>query len=108
MDRYGGWVLAAAPYTMGPGRIGASVAALVGLAGVVLGVLGLVRRARRRSLVALAAGLVGLALGGLVAVTADGGVGTGNGLGGAYLALVVGLAATVLSGLGLARTRRPA
>jgi hypothetical protein len=47
-----------------------------------------------------------MALGGLVAATAAGGIGTGNGLGGAYVALIVGLAATVLGALALARTRR--
>ena len=52
------------------------------------------------------AGLIGLVLGGLVAATAEGGVGSGNGLGGAFVALVLGLVATVLGGLALARVRR--
>lgn len=57
-------------------------------------------------MVALVAGLVGLVLGGLVATTADGGLGTGNGLGGAYVAMLLGLTGTLLGGLALARSRR--
>jgi hypothetical protein len=56
--------------------------------------------------VALAAGLLAMAIGGLVVATADGGVGTGNGLGGAIVALAVGLIAMLLGGLALARSRR--
>ena len=56
--------------------------------------------------VALASGLIGMALGALVVATSDGGIGTGNGRAGAYVALVVGLIATVLGGLALARSRR--
>ncbi|GHJ53232.1 hypothetical protein Nm8I071_25390 [Nonomuraea sp. TT08I-71] len=108
--------IAASAYTMSAGRLGASVGALLGLAGVIIGGLALARPAGRLgtasgrlgATAALAAGLVGMALGGLVAATADGGVGTGNGLGGAYVALVVGLIAVVLGGLALARSRRTA
>ncbi|WP_347877092.1 DUF6223 family protein [Streptomyces albus] len=46
-----------------------------------------------------------MALGGLFAATADGGLGTGNGLGGAFVALVLGLVSTVLGGTALSRTR---
>lgn len=74
---------------MGPGRIGALVAAVVGLIGVVVGGMALARsarrignRGRRGAIVALVLGAIGLLLGGLVVATADGGVG-GNGLGGA-------------------------
>lgn len=56
----------------------------------------------------MVAGLISMALGGLVAATADGGLGTGNGLGGAYVALLVGLVGTALGGLALARSRRTA
>lgn len=107
---------AATVYTMSAGRIGASVAAVLGLAGAIVGGLALARPASRigtgagrlGATVALAAGLIGVALGGLVAATAAGGVGTGNGLGGAYVALLVGLIGVVLGGLALARSRRPA
>lgn len=55
---------------------------------------------------AAAAGLIGMTLGALVAATADGGLGTGNGLGGAYVAMLVGLISTALGGLALSRARR--
>ncbi|MDW6066028.1 DUF6223 family protein [Streptomyces sp. FXJ1.4098] len=44
-----------------------------------------------------------MALGALVAATASGGLGTGNGLGGAIVALIVGVIGTALSGLALTR-----
>lgn len=96
------------------GRLGAIVAALVALIGVVVGGLALARSARRtvtgsvrtRAVVALAAGLIGIVLGGLVVVTADGGLGTGNGLGGGVVAALVGLTGMGLGGLALARSRR--
>ncbi|MEV4656725.1 DUF6223 family protein [Micromonospora sp. NPDC049301] len=100
--------------TMSAGRLGASVAAVLGLAGVIIAGLALGRptsrigtgNGRLGASVALAVGLIGIALGGLVAATSDSGIGTGNGRGGAYVALVVGLIATVLGGLALARSRR--
>ncbi|MGK5558400.1 DUF6223 family protein [Actinomadura kijaniata] len=103
--------VAAGVYDLSAGRVGAIVAALVGLLGLAVGVRALVRSARAGSgrngaAVAVAAGVFGMALGGLVAATADGGLGTGNGLGGAYVALLVGLAGTVSGGLALARSRR--
>ena len=104
---------AASVYTMSSGRLGALVAALVGLIGVVIGALALrsagrigTGSGRLGAIVALVAGLIGMALGGLVVATADGGIGTGNGVGGAIVALVVGLIGTVLGGLALARSRR--
>ncbi|MGW2562135.1 DUF6223 family protein [Streptomyces sp. NPDC001514] len=105
---------AASVYTMSAGRLGASVAAVLGLIGVVIGGLALARPAGRfgtdsgrlGAIVALAAGLIGMVIGGLVVATSDGGIGTGNGLGGAIVALVVGLIAMVLGGLALARFRR--
>ena len=69
-------------YTISPGRIGAMVAGMAGLIGVVIG--------------------------GLVVATAEGGVGTGNGLGGGVVAMVVGLIGMALGGLALARSRRTA
>jgi len=101
-------------YTMSPGRIGAIVAGVVGLIGAVNGGLALVRSridtgARRRgALVALVLGPLGLVIGGLVVATADGGVGTGNGLGGGVVAMMVGLIGMTLGGLALARSRRTA
>ncbi|WP_405433460.1 DUF6223 family protein [Micromonospora sp. NBC_00617] len=105
--------LAATVTTMSAGRLGASVGALLGLAGVIIGTLALARPASRvgtgngllGATVALAAGLIGVALGALVVATSDGGIGTGNGRGGAYVALVVGVAALGLGGLALRRSR---
>jgi hypothetical protein len=105
---------AASVYTLGPGRIGAIVAALAGLLGAVIGGLSLARSARRTgtgngrrgAIVALVLGPMGLVNGGLVVATADGGLGTGNGLGGGIVAMLVGLVAVTLGALALARSRR--
>ena len=105
---------AASFYTMSPGRIGAIVAAVVGLIGAVIGGLALSRSAgristgngRRGAVVALVLGPIGLVVGGLVVATADGGLGTGNGLGGGIVAMMVGLIGMALGGLALARSRR--
>ena len=64
----------------GSGRAGATVAAVVGLTGVVIGGLTLARSAGR--------------------------IGTGNGRGGAIVALVLGLIGMVLGRLALARSHR--
>lgn len=101
-------------YTLTSGRLWSLVAALAGLAGVVVGGLALARSAgrigtgsgRRGAVVALAAGLAGAVIGGLVVAAADGGPGTGYGIVGGFVALVVGLAGMALGGLVLARSRR--
>ncbi|AWS43695.1 DUF6223 family protein [Streptosporangium sp. 'caverna'] len=103
-------------YALTAGRLWSVVAALLGLAGAVIGGLALARstgrigtgNGRRGVIAALAAGLAGAVIGGLVVVAADGGPGTGYGIVGGYLALAVGLIAMVLSGLALARSRRQA
>jgi len=103
-------------YTLSPGRIGAIVAGVVGLTGVVIGGLALGRSVgrtgsgsgRRGAFVALVLGPIGLIIGGLVVATADGGIGTGNGLAGGVVAMIVGLIGVALGGLALARSRRPA
>ena len=89
--------------TMSAGRIGAIVAGVLGLISVIVGGLALRRRERRPSVTALILGPIGLILGTGVVVTADGGLGTGTGLGGGVVAMIVG---TIGSALGvLARTR---
>ena len=101
-------------YALTPERIAATVAAVVGLIGAVIGGLALARSAgridagtgRRGAIVALVMGPISLVIGGLVVATADGGLGTGNGLGGGVVAMVVGLIAMTLGGLALARSRR--
>jgi hypothetical protein len=51
--------------------------------------------------------MTGVCLLGAIPASADGGVGTGNGLGGGVVALIVGLIGMALGGLALARSRRP-
>ncbi|WP_418955459.1 DUF6223 family protein [Streptomyces tritici] len=99
--------LAADAYSMGAGRLASALAAVIGLAGAVLG--GLAGRGRswagrNGSLVALVAGPLAVVVGALVVVTAEGGLGTGNGLGGGVVAMIFGLLST---GLGW-RARRVA
>ncbi|MFJ9737759.1 DUF6223 family protein [Streptomyces sp. NPDC101166] len=108
--------VAAGVTTLSVGRVGASLSALVGLLGAVGGGLALARPdskghigawARRNGAVtALVAGPVAVAVGGTIAATADGGLGTGNGLGGAFVAMLLGLTAVALGGLARSRTRR--
>ena len=103
-------------YTLTPERIAATVAAVLGLIGAVIGGLALASSAgrigtgngRRGAIVALVLGPIGLVIGGLVVATADGGLGTGNGLGGGVVAMMVGLIGMALGGLALARSRRTA
>ncbi|MFE1546950.1 DUF6223 family protein [Streptomyces sp. NPDC058718] len=102
---------AAGVTAMSPGRLGAVVAALLGLTGVVIGGLALARPAgrfgtRSRRLISLTAGLTAMALGALVVATSDSGIGTGNGRGGAFVALLLGLTGVVMAGLSLTRARR--
>lgn len=100
-------------YTLTPERIAATVAAVVGLIGAVIGGLALARSAgrigagdgRRGAIVALVMGPIGLVIGGLVVAAADGGLGTGNGLGGGIVAMMAGLIGLALGGLALARSR---
>ncbi|MCC5581706.1 hypothetical protein IMZ11_39505 [Microtetraspora sp. AC03309] len=104
----------ASAYTLTAGRLWSLVAALLGLAGAVIGGLALARSAgrngtgngRRGAIVALVAGLAGAVIGGLVVAAADGGPGTGYGIVGGFVALVVGLIAMVLGWLALTRSRR--
>jgi hypothetical protein len=96
-----------------PKRIWAGIAALVSLAGVVVGALAWVRftrrtgyRGTRGAVVALAAGLIGGVNGAVDLAVADGGPGSGNGVVGAAAAAVLGVVAVVLGLLVLTRSRR--
>jgi hypothetical protein len=115
MNSSGAQMMAAVDaYTLTSGRLVGSVAALVALAGVVIGGLALRRSAGRigtgngriGAIVALAAGLIALVNGGLNLGIAKGGPGTGNGVVGGAAALVLGLIGMTLGGLALARSRR--
>ncbi|HMJ74460.1 MAG TPA: DUF6223 family protein [Iamia sp.] len=112
-------VLAAA---MTADRLGASVAAVIGLLAVITGVMAMARSSRRsragagartiggidKSTAAMVLGGIGTVLGGVFVATADGGPGTGNGIVGAILAMVLGLTGVVLGGLTRARRGAPA
>lgn len=98
-------------YEIGTGRAVPSVAAVVGLAGVILAVRALARRTpgrrrRRDGGVALLLGVLGAVVGGVHAANAAGGLGTGNGLAGAVAAVALGSTAAVLAAVALARARR--
>ena len=97
----------AAGYEVGSGRLVPSLAAVVGLIGVVLGWRGLARRgSRRAAVVALAAGLVSATVGSVHMANSAGGLGTGNGLAGAVVAMALGAVALILGGSALARRTR--
>jgi hypothetical protein len=91
-----------------PRRVGASVASLVGVGGLVCGGLAVARRKARPGkarAVALAAGVVSATLGLLVIATARGGFGTGQGLAGGIVALALGLSSIALAVRARARPR---
>ncbi|WP_206067560.1 DUF6223 family protein [Nonomuraea composti] len=101
-----------AAYSMTSGRLWSLVAALLGVVGVVAGGLALTRArrtgggsARTWSVAALATGVAGAVIGAVVVAAAKGGPGTGYGIVGGYLAVLVGLAATAVGGLALTRLR---
>jgi hypothetical protein len=102
-------------YGLTPRRLWATVVAMLGLVGVVIGGIALYRAAcrignhgRRGAIVALVAGLIAIVNGGLNLAIAKGGPGTGNGVVGGAAAFVLGLIALSLGGLALARCRRTA
>lgn len=102
-----------AAYEIGTGRAVPTAAAVVGLASVVIGGLAVARAGRpgnwrRAAVVAIAGGLISAAVGGVHAANAAGGLGTGNGLAGAVVAVVLGAAGMLTGALALARSRRAA
>ena len=105
-------LIAAGVVGPGSGRAGASLAAVVGLIGVVFGGRALARSAgrggtgRNGAIVALVLGLIGTVLAGLHLATNTGAIGTGHGRAGAIVALVLGPTGMVLGGLARARSRR--
>ena len=95
-----------------PRRIWATVAAFVALVGVLIGGLALRRSrrgignaGRRGSIVALAAGATGAVNGAANLTVATGGLGTGNGVAGGAIALVLGLLAAFLGWRASTHTR---
>ena len=88
------------------GRIGPTIAALVGLAAVVIGWRTLRRRGRfsSRPATVVGVGVATVVVGVAFLVLADGGPGTGNGVVGSGAAVTLGLVAILLGAL--AHTRR--
>lgn len=106
------FLIAASSVSLGAGRLLPSVAAVVGLIGVVIGGLALARsrrggNSRAGAVVAAALGLISLAVGGLHAANSAGGFGTGNGLAGAIVAIALGLVSMALGGLSFASSSWP-
>jgi hypothetical protein len=101
-------------YGLTPRRLWATTAAVLAVAGVVIGGLAVARPASRfgtasgrfGAIAALVAGLMAVVNGGLNLAIATGGPGSGNGVVGGAAAFVLGLIAVVLGGLALARCRR--
>lgn len=97
-----------------PRRIWATAVAALALVGVVVGAQALRRAAlrigpgqgRNGAIVALLAGLIAAANGGLNLALAQGGPGSGNGVVGGAAAVVLGLVAMLLGGSVLVRSRR--
>jgi hypothetical protein len=95
-------------------RLWATTAAVLAVAGVVIGGLAVARPASRfgtasgrfGAIAALVAGLMAVVNGGLNLAIATGGPGSGNGVVGGAAAFVLGLIAVVLGWLALARCRR--
>ncbi|NKY34957.1 hypothetical protein HGA13_18040 [Nocardia speluncae] len=102
--------LVAADHGMTSGRLGPTLTALMGLLGLIAGVLALVRAigsrgGKKQAIIALVLGTGSLALGALFAAQADGGPGTGNGIVGAWLAMLLGVLGLTLAVSALVRTR---
>jgi uncharacterized membrane protein len=93
-------------------RLWATTASVLALISVVIGGLAMVRSAssgtaaRLGMIFALAAGLVAVINGALVLAVATGGLGSGNGVVGGAVALVLGLIGMIIGGLALSRSRR--
>lgn len=102
--------LLAAVYELGVGRTVPTIAALAGLASVLGAGLALRRlgaaHGRLMAGTATAVGLVSAIVGAVHGANAAGGLGTGNGLAGAIVAVALGLGGAVLGGLAVARSRR--
>jgi hypothetical protein len=106
---------ATAVYGLTPRRLWATTAAVLAVAGVVIGGLAVARPASRfgtasgrfGAIAALVAGLIAVVNGGLNLAIATGGPGSGNGVVGGAAAFVLGLIAVVLGGLALVAAAVP-
>ncbi|NOU87030.1 hypothetical protein GC102_14750 [Paenibacillus sp. LMG 31460] len=101
-------------YGLTPGRLWATMDAVVGLISAVIGGLSLARSAgrfgtgsgRRGAIVAAVVGLIVIVYAGVHLANYPGGLGTGDGRAGAIMAIVLGMTGMILAGLTLARSRR--
>jgi hypothetical protein len=100
--------IVAAELTLGAGRTIPTIAAVIGLFGVASGLLSVIRPAlfRLSGPSAVLLGFLSAVVGGLHASYAAGGVGTGNGLAGAVVAVALGIIGILLGAVGYSRTRR--
>jgi len=87
-------------------RLWATIAVGLALVSVITGGVALTRRATRRAVVAMIAGLIGAINGGLVLAVANGGPGSGNGVIGGAAAFVLGIAGVALGGFAVSRRAR--
>ena len=103
-------ILVAAGLTLGTGRTIPTAAAVIGLVGIVLAILALIRPALVRfgAPISFVLGLISAIVGGLHAAYAAGGVGTGNGLAGAVVAVILGVIGIALGALAYSRSHRTA
>ncbi|MEV0062826.1 DUF6223 family protein [Nocardia sp. NPDC050718] len=99
-------VLVADAYGLTADRAIATSAAFLALFGAILGGLALARPSSLRAAFAVGAGMLAAVVGVFVVVTADGGLGTGNGIAGGYIAGVLGVLGAALGGVALVRVRR--
>jgi len=99
-------------YALTAGRLWSVVAAVLGLIGVAIGLLARTRRLgatktrQRSTALGLGTGMAGAIIGGVVVAVADGGPGSGSGIVGGYMALLIGLLAILLGGLTLNQLHR--
>ena len=102
--------------TLTPRRIAASASVILAFIGATAGALALARgrnrdistrRSRLRRLPAIIFAPIGFLGGALIVATANGGLGTGSGLGGGVVAMLVGVAGLTLGALAFATSRRP-
>ncbi len=99
-------------YTLTAGRLWSLVAIALGLIGLVTGVaagariLGGPSTQRRNAILALVAALACSVIGGTVVLFADGGPGSGSGIVGGFLAVLIGLVAIGLGRRALKRSHR--
>ncbi len=98
-------LIVAADYGLTAARLMATVVALLGVAGVVVGVRARSRSRRGGALFAVATGVIATVGGVVTLAVADGGPGTGNGVVAGWAAVVLGPVAVALGGLVLARAR---